>query len=238
MLNENKKTNKQPLVAEKAKPLSPNGKQSRSLRPNGVNPRKQNNIRAHKELQNYSKQVSFLVGYFIALLLFSFWFLFDVWSNNFVLLRLIGVTAVALEEPLLRTIGFTITGGFLGSILYHIRVLFHYYAKRKYDPRWFGKYLTAPWEGASLAMVVLALIRGGVTVFGGSTGTDVTAASNFAAFGVGALVGFGMRDVVGWLGYLIQNMFTVRQPERHEDWENMDSKKNAVTYHHDSSIEK
>ena len=68
-----------------------------------------------------------------------------------------------------------------------------------------------------MAMVVLSLIRGGVAVFGGSMGTDVTGASNFAAFGTGALVGFGMRDVVGWLESLVKTMFTIQGPETKKD---------------------
>jgi len=58
-----------------------------------------------------------------------------------------------------------------------------------------------------MAMIVLALIRGGVALFGGSQGTEVNDTNNFAAFGVGALVGFGMRDVVGWIGGLVRTMF-------------------------------
>ena len=64
-----------------------------------------------------------------------------------------------------------------------------------------------------MALVVLSLIRGGVALFGGSTGTDVDAVNNFAAIGTGALVGFGMRDVVGWLGSLVQTMFTFSEKE-------------------------
>jgi hypothetical protein len=147
-------------------------------------------------------------------LLFSFWFLFDTWSANFSLMRWIGVRGEVLDDPLLRTIGFTLVGGVIGNVLYMIRQLFTYYAKLKtYDPRWLGKYITGPWEGAGMALVVLALIRGGVAVFGGSMGTDVTGASNFAAFGTGALVGFGMREVVGWLEGLVKTMFTNKEPE-------------------------
>jgi hypothetical protein len=162
----------------------------------------------------HSRQVCVIVAYYLIVLLFSFWLLFDTWSSNFVLMRLIGVGEEALKEPLLRTIGFTIVGGLLGSVLYHIRALFHFYAWAKtYDPRWLGKYITSPWEGAGMAIVVLSLIRGGVAVFGGSMGTDVTGASNFAALGTGALVGFGMRDVVGWLGTLIHTMFSIPKPK-------------------------
>jgi hypothetical protein len=159
--------------------------------------------------RKHSGQVYALVVYYLIVLVFSFWFLFDTWSSNLTLMRWIGVRGEALEDPLLRTIGFTIVGGLMGTVLYMIRQLFTYYAKRNdYDPRWLGKYITGPWEGAGMAMVVLALIRGGVAVFGGSMGTDVTGASNFAAFGTGALVGFGMREVVGWLEGLVETMFT------------------------------
>jgi hypothetical protein len=128
------------------------------------------------------------------------------------LIRWVGLKGEALVDPLLRTIGFTIIGGVLGSLLYHIRVLFFHFAQKKnYDPAWLGKYITAPWEGAGMALVVLSLIRGGVAVFGGSMGTDIKGVNNFAAFGTGALVGFGMRDVVGWLGMLISTMFTINK---------------------------
>lgn len=156
----------------------------------------------------YVRHVTGIVIYYMLFFIFSFWLLLDTWGNQFTLLRLIGLGDEALDDPLIRTIGFTIVGGILGSLLYHIRVLFYFFAqKKKYDPDWLGKYITAPWEGAGMALVVLSLIRGGVAVFGGSMGTDVTGASNFAAFGTGALVGFGMRDVVGWIGNIIHTMF-------------------------------
>jgi hypothetical protein len=99
--------------------------------------------------------------------------------------------------------------GVSGSILYSIKMLFHFYAKeRRFDKEWFGKYLTAPFEGAGLAIIVLALIRGGVAVFGGTMGTETNPVNDFSTFATAALVGFGMRDVVGWLEKLVRNMFT------------------------------
>ena len=161
----------------------------------------------------HAAQVNFLGVYFLAVLAFAFWLLLDVWSRNFTLMRLVGLSTSVLEgpeAPILRAIGFAIVGGIMGSVLYQIRMLYYYYAQeKKYDSRWFGKYITGPWEGAGMAMVVLALIRGGVVVFGGSQGTDVTSAGNFATFGVGALVGFGLRDVVGWVESLVKTMFTI-----------------------------
>ena len=163
----------------------------------------------------YRHHIGWLIAYYMVVLFFSFWLLLYTWGSQFTLMKLVGLDSKALEDPLIRTIGFTIVGGILGSLLYHIRVLYYFYAQRKnYDPDWLGKYITAPWEGAGMALVVLSLIRGGVAVFGGSMGTDVTGASNFAAFGTGALVGFGMRDVVGWIGSLIQTMFTFEKTGR------------------------
>lgn len=153
-------------------------------------------------------QVHALMLYFTILLFAALWFFLDVWSNNLRFMQWMGVRSPALEEPVLRTIGFTMVGGFLGSVLFQIRLLFRYYLKSDaYDYRWMGKYISAPWESAIMAMIVLALIRGGVALFGGAQGTEVNDTNNFAAFGVGALVGFGMRDVVGWIGSLVRATF-------------------------------
>ena len=176
----------------------------------------------------HAVQVSFLGVYFLAVLAFAFWLLLDVWSKNFVFMRRLGVPAQMLvivegsseasESHMLRAIGFAVVGGIMGSVLYQIRVLYRFYAQEKrYDSRWFGKYITGPWEGAGMALVVLALIRGGVAVFGGSTGIDVSNSGNFATFGVGALVGFGLRDVVEWVERLVQTMFTISDKDKPED---------------------
>lgn len=157
-------------------------------------------------------QVNALIIYFILVILSSFWFLLDVWSGNFSLLRRFGLQGEILADPLLKTVGYTIVGAIFGSVLFQIRSLFHFYLKdAHYDPRWLGKYISAPWESAAMALVVLSLIRGGVALFGGSSGTDVTGTNNFAAFGTGALVGYGMRDVVAWLGRLVETVFVTNE---------------------------
>jgi hypothetical protein len=151
-----------------------------------------------------------LVGYYIVLLLFFFWLLFDFWSNNFTFIGLIGIKAQTLGAtalPLLRTIGFTIIGGSLGNILYRMRQLHHHYCQGHYSPRWTGKYISEPWESAAMATVIFALIHGGISLFAGSTGTDIGEVNNFTTFGTGALVGFGVNKVVKWLDYLVDRTF-------------------------------
>jgi len=167
------------------------------------------------EQRGHARQVRFLVVYYTSVLLFLFWLLFDIWSRSFRFLRAMGVSELALEEELIRTIGFTIIGGALGSILYHTRILYtHYCQDKDYSGRWFGKYVIAPWDGAALALIVLSLIRGGVSLFGGTPGIEVSPTNNFAAFGTGALVGFSMRDVVGWIQGLAATVFKLDGPEK------------------------
>ena len=163
--------------------------------------------------EGYGRLVNWLTLYLMAVLFFSFWFLLDIWSGNFTSMKLMGISGKALEDPLLATIGFTMGGGLFGGILYHMRMLYRYHTSGAFSLRWTGKYLSAPWESAAMALVVLSLIRGGVTLFGGSTGTDVTAVNNFAAFGTGALVGLGMRDVVGWVGKIVRSVFASDESE-------------------------
>jgi hypothetical protein len=116
-------------------------------------------------------------------------------------------------RQLLRTIGFTIVGGALGNILYRIRQLHNHYCKDHFNPRWTGKYISEPWESAAMAVVVLALIHGGISLFTGSASTDVTGVNNFTTFGTGALVGFGVNKVVKWLDYLVARTFN-REAEK------------------------
>lgn len=111
------------------------------------------------------------------------------------------------KQTLLVMIGFVTAGAIAGSVLYQIRMLFQYYIKDgKFDRRWMGKYISAPWEAVALALVVLSLLQGGSVILGAGK-PNLTEGNPFAAFGVGALVGFGIREVVGWLGSLARTMF-------------------------------
>jgi hypothetical protein len=49
-----------------------------------------------------------------------------------------------------------------------------------------------------LALAIVSLIESGAIVLGGQ-GFDFSKGKPFAVFGIGALVGFGIREVVGWL---------------------------------------
>lgn len=160
-------------------------------------------------------QVHSIVLYYMILLLGSLWVLLDVWSGSFRLMQALGLSEQAVQQPLLRSIGYTMVGATLGNILYKIRTLYRYYlkggSKHKYNHRWLGKYISGPWESAAMALIVFALIRGGIGLFGGPASADSTGTSNFAAFGIGALIGMGMREVVGWVGEVTRAVFVTRE---------------------------
>jgi hypothetical protein len=160
-----------------------------------------------------------LTSYYLALFAFLFWLSLDIWTGGLRFMILIGFENIkdrmATESSSFHAVSYTLIGGAMGSILYSIRSFFTHYAGRRrtsYSRRWFGKYLTAPWEGAALAMVVASLIRGGVVVFGGQTAPSFSSGANaFAAFAIGTLVGFSMREVVGWLHKVTRTMFGGRE---------------------------
>ncbi len=113
-----------------------------------------------------------------------------------------------VNPPLLGMMGFVASGAMVGAVLYQIRMLFKYYVKDgNFDSKWLGKYISAPWEAVALALVVLSLLQGGSVVLGGAK-FDLKESTSFAAFGIGALVGFGIREVLGWLGNLAETMFS------------------------------
>lgn len=165
--------------------------------------------------EQYKKQVIFLVLYSAVILGFALWLLFDVWSGRNYIAKLLTVWDKTIGDPLYKTMAYSVIGGAIGSILYGVRMIFHYYANNKevYNPKYFWKYITAPLEGGALAIVVIAIIRGGVAMFGGPfsppKGSEAMDVGNFAAFGVGALIGMGARHVVKWIIQLSAAMFKV-----------------------------
>ena len=144
------------------------------------------------------RQIYALMAYYMALLI-----------GSIALMVLIILKADLAQEKshLLASMGFLVSGAIVGSVLYQIRMLFRFYIKYpNFDSRWLGKYISAPVEAVALALAILSLIQSGGVVLGGSS-FDLAQGKPFAAFGFGALVGFGIREVVGWLGNLAKTTF-------------------------------
>ncbi len=164
--------------------------------------------------QEAHRQVRFFIVYYTVLLVLSLLALGFLWQNASVVQQW---AAPQWLRTLILPLSTTMVGGMMGNVLYSIRVMYnHYIKKRDYDPKWWGKYFSGPFEAAVLALVVYALLRGGVASMAGISLTSEAIPGQegtvmLSALGLGALVGFSIRDVVGWLQALSATIF--RQDE-------------------------
>ncbi len=167
------------------------------------------------QMETARRQVRFFIFYYTALLLLSLLALGFLWQNASVVRQ--WAAPQWLQELILPLVT-TMLGGMMGNVLYSIRVMYtHYIKKRDYDPKWWGKYFSGPFEAAVLALVVYALLRGGVASMAGLSPAAETPQGKestvmLSALGLGALVGFSTRDVVGWLQALSKTLFRHDEP--------------------------
>ena len=161
-------------------------------------------------METARRQVRFFIFYYTVLLVLSLLALGFLWQNASVVQQW---AAPQWLQALILPLFTTMLGGMMGNVLYSIRVMYnHYIKKRDYDPKWWGKYFSGPFEAAVLALVVYALLRGGVASMTGLSLTSEVAPGQegtvmLSALGLGALVGFSIRDVVGWLQALSKTLF-------------------------------
>jgi hypothetical protein len=157
------------------------------------------------------RQIYGLMAYYMALLVGCIAVIFLlVWEDGPLLKE--KVAEELLFKKLLFSMTFLISGAIVGSVLYQIRTLFRSYIKiGDFDSRWLPKYISAPVEAAGLALAIISLIQGGAIVLGGQS-FDFSNGKPFAAFGIGALIGFGIREVVGWLGTVSRTVFPTDKP--------------------------
>ncbi len=149
--------------------------------------------------------------YLLLMLAFFFWLLFDIWMGRHTLAHVLGYQPVErLDTPTFRLMAYTVIGGGMGGIICGIRSILIWHGDLEaFGGRFLWKYITSPWLGATLALFVYAVIRGGIAAFGGGDYTTQAAGTNqsFAALGVGVLAGYGSRKVLTWLDGLVKRMF-------------------------------
>ena len=153
--------------------------------------------------------------YLLLTLIFFLWLLFDVWFGQFSLATIIGYKELGRldSSPAFHLLAYTIIGGALGGIVNGIRSILVWHSERKaFGVRFVWKYITAPWLGATLALFVYAIIRSGIAVLGSEADTNITATSisqSLATLSVGALAGYGSRQVFSWLDAQVSKLFKV-----------------------------
>ncbi|HEY0739306.1 MAG TPA: PASTA domain-containing protein [Herpetosiphonaceae bacterium] len=138
------------------------------------------------------------------------WQLFDTWIGAHSLLTWLGYDVARLNTPAFQLIAYTVIGGALGALVNGIRSCVLY--SHEFAGRYVWKYVTAPWMGATLALLVYALIHSSIAVFGGNGGTTSGSTQALANFAAGALAGYGSKDVFIWLDAYVQKLFEVKQP--------------------------
>jgi PASTA domain-containing protein len=152
------------------------------------------------------------VLYLMVMLVFYSWQLLDIGFGKNILLKIIFTNnADSLNTALYRIIAFTVIGGGLGGTVNGIRGFIVWHSERKgFGWRFIWKYITFPLLGAILAGIVYAIVRGGVAAFGGNfTPNQDLTNQTLAAFGIGALSGYGSHKVFRWLDSIVNRMFKI-----------------------------
>ena len=147
--------------------------------------------------------------YLLAALAFFAWQLFDIWIGQHSLAARYPDTS-SLNSPLFRLVAYTAIGGGLGGAVNGLRSFIGWHAeKRAFGWRFVWKYLALPPLGATLAVIVYALIRGGVAIYSGSFAGDSTTVPSLSALATGALAGYGSHQVFIWLDEQVNKLFSV-----------------------------
>ena len=144
------------------------------------------------------------------------WLLFDTWIEKHSIARILGYDLARLNNSGFRLVAFTVIAGGLGGAVNGIRSLIRYTETFCHKHRW--KYISAPWMGSTLALLVYAILRSSIAVLGGNISpTGIGSTQVLANFAAGGLAGYGAKDVFIWLDDKVHKIFHVPVPEKTPD---------------------
>lgn len=145
--------------------------------------------------------------------------LMDIATGSFGILKLFGYTIPRDPQVLglLKLTLYAAIGGAVGGLLYGMQSLWKHTKGGTFAIVYIGDYLFRQFGSAALAVIVFALLRGGLlSALGAETsGASVTATSSFSTFAIGALAGFGSYRVIQKFDDLIQQLF--QKSSNHRD---------------------
>jgi len=148
--------------------------------------------------------------YLLLMLALFGWLLFDTWIEKHSLARLLGYELVRLNSISYRLVAFTVIAGGLGGAIDGIRSVLNY--SESFNRKHVWKYISVPWMGCTLGLFVYALLRSSIAAFGGNASAAGAGNSQVLAnFAVGALAGFGSKDVFIWLDDKVHKIFQVTE---------------------------
>jgi len=150
------------------------------------------------------------------------WGMFDVWVGRYTVVRWLGygseVEMQRLEEPIFRLLAYAFLGGGVGGAVNGIRSLLTWHVEwGAFQQRYIWKYITWPWLGTALALIVFALVRSGLAVVGGEMApTDSDLRQSLSTLVIGILSGYGAREVFIWLDMQVSNLFKTNPAQARE----------------------
>lgn len=157
-----------------------------------------------------SRAGSLSILYLLLSLGFMGWLLFDIWIDAHTLARVLGYNLTELKTPIYHLVAYTLLGGAMGGIVNALRSAITYY--KGFDRHYAWKYIAAPWMGAALALIGFALLKSTVAIFGGTAASTTADTPQFLAnFAIGALAGYGSKDVFVWLDSQVHNLFASKK---------------------------
>lgn len=146
----------------------------------------------------------------LSTLLFLAWLLFDIWIGDYSLLKAAGYNDFTrVNTPTFRLIAFVVIGGGLGGVVNGLQSFITWHTERAaYGRRFLWKDIILPPLGATLAVIVYALVQSGVAAFSGrATLGDGNAVSSLTALATGALAGYGSHKISIWLDLQVNRLF-------------------------------
>lgn len=150
------------------------------------------------------------------------WGMFDVWVGRYTVVRLLGygseLEMKRLEEPIFRLLAYAFLGGGVGGAVNGIRSLLTWHVEwGAFQQRYVWKYVTWPWLGTALALIVFALVRSGLAVVGGEMApADSDLRQSLSTMVLGILSGYGAREVFIWLDMQVSTLFKTNPAQARE----------------------
>jgi hypothetical protein len=149
------------------------------------------------------------------------WLLLDVAFNDFTLFKYLHFTLPSepIKINLLKIAMYSLIGGAFGGMSYGMMNLQRHTTLDGFKLVFLGDYLFRPFGAAILAVVVFALIRGGILTILGADASNArpSVASSLSSFGIGYLSGFSSVEVIKTFSRLSKNIFGDKEERERDD---------------------
>jgi hypothetical protein len=156
----------------------------------------------------------FILGY----LTLAIYLVFNGWTDNFERLqRFLGLKKAF--SPLLHSCLFAICGAMMGiGVLDLLHFHKHVAVLKDFDNSHSWGFIFAPWLSVILGLLVCALVKSGLFVFGGSIATDTSEIADLGHLAIGFIAGYGWFQLTGVVQSLVSKLFneSTRRPSSTE----------------------